>query len=251
MKLKLITEGGKMTPGPAVAQQRCPLGINLGKVIADINAATKSFVGVKVPVELDVDTKTKTFTVKVFSPPTAELIKKELGLEAGSGKPNTVKVGNIAVETLIGIAKTKQDDLLARNLKGSLSLMVGSCGSLGVLVDNKESKDIQKDIASGIYDKTIAAEKTVPSEDKKKELATFFKEVVAAQERAKKVAEEAAKLAEEAAAAAAAAAGTVAPVAGAAAAGATPVAGAAAAPADTKAAAPAAKDEKKKDDKKK
>ena len=66
MKVKLIVDGGKMAPGPAVSQQLGPMGINLGKVISDVNEATKGFVGMKVPVELDVDTKTKNFAVDTF-----------------------------------------------------------------------------------------------------------------------------------------------------------------------------------------
>ena len=58
-KIKLIVDGGAMKPGPAVAQQLGPMGINLGKVISDVNAATAGFKGVKVPVELDVNPKTK------------------------------------------------------------------------------------------------------------------------------------------------------------------------------------------------
>jgi len=77
MKVKLIVDGGSMQPGPAVAQQLGPMGINLGKVIADVNAATSGFKGTKVPVEIDVDPKTKTFTIKVSSPPVSELIKKQ------------------------------------------------------------------------------------------------------------------------------------------------------------------------------
>jgi large subunit ribosomal protein L11 len=78
MKVKLIVDGGNMKPGPSVAQQLGPMGINLGKVISSVNEATAGFKGTKVPVEIDVNTKTKDFAIKVFSPPVAELIKKEL-----------------------------------------------------------------------------------------------------------------------------------------------------------------------------
>src|SRR3989344_1928770 len=101
MIIKLIVEGGSMQAGPAVAQQIGPLGINMGKVIADVNTATSGFKGTKVPVEIDVDSKTKSYKIKVFSPPVAELIKKELGLEKGSGLAGTVKVGNLALERII------------------------------------------------------------------------------------------------------------------------------------------------------
>lgn len=224
MKVKLIVDGGAMAPGPAVAQQLGPMGINLGKVISDVNSATSGFKGVKVPVEIDVNPKTKTYEIKVFSPPTAELIKKELGLEKGSGEALKTKVGNIALERIISIAQTKMSGLLAKDLKSAVKLIVGSCVSLGVLVDNKEAKEIEKDIDSGKYDKEISQSITEVSAEKKEMLETHFANVKAAQEKAKKAAEEAAAAAEAAKVAAAAAAGVPA-------AGAAPAEGAAAAPA--------------------
>lgn len=203
--IKLIVEGGAMKPGPAVAQQLGPLGINLGKVISDVNTATAGFKGVKVPVEINADAKTKNFTIKVFSPPVAELIKKELGLEKGSGAPHETKVGNLAIEEIISIAKTKLPNMLARDLKAAVKLVVGSCVSLGVLVEDKPAKEVEKDIAAGLYDKEIKSEKTDVSAEKKQRLNQTFASVKSQQE-AKAKAAEAAKLAEEAAKAAAAAA---------------------------------------------
>lgn len=244
MKVKLIVDGGAMQPGPAVAQQLGPMGINLGKVIADVNKATIGFKGVKVPVEIDVDAKTKVYDIKVFSPPVAELIKKELGLEKGSGEALKTKVGNIALERIISIAQTKMSGLLAKDLKKAVKLVVGTCVSMGIMVDNKEAKEIEADIDAGKYDKEISQEITEVSKEKKASLDKFFADKKSAQERAKKAAEEAAAAAEAAKAAAAAAAGTPAP-------GAAPAAGAAAAtPAAAGAKAPAAKAEEKKPAKK-
>jgi large subunit ribosomal protein L11 len=217
MKVKLIVDGGEMKPGPAVAQQLGPLGINLGKLISDVNEATKGFKGMKVPAEVDVNAKTKSYDIKVFSPSVAELIKKELALEKGSGKAKEEKVGNIALERIISIAKTKMNDLLAKDLKAAVRMIVGSCVSLGILVDSKEAKDVENDILEGKYDNEIKNEITEASAEKKKSLELHFASVKETQEKAKKVAEEAAKAAEEAAAAAAVAAGAVpgaAPVAG-------------------------------------
>ncbi len=222
MKVKLIVDGGSMKPGPAVAQQLGPMGINLGKVIEDVNKATSGFKGVKVPVELDVDPKTKTYKIEIFSPPVAEMIKKELGLEKGSGEAGKNLVGNIAFETVLSIAKTKMPNLLARDLKAGIRLVVGTCTSMGVLIDNKSPVEIGRDVEKGVYDKEIKAEKTAPSDEKKKELQTFFSRLKDEQERKKKAAEEAAKAAEAAAAAATAATPGAAPAAGAA--GATPAA---------------------------
>src|SRR3972149_1540809 len=121
----------------------------------------------KVPVELDVDAKTKAYKIKVFSPPMAELIKKEISAEKGSGEPGKFKVGNISFESLVGIAKTKMPNLLAKDLRSGIKLAVGSCVSLGVLIDSKEAKLVEKDIDSGVYDKEIKNEITAASPEKK------------------------------------------------------------------------------------
>ena len=230
--IKLIVEGGAMKPGSAIAQQLGPLGINIGKVIADVNTATSGFVGVKVPIEIDANAKTKNFSIRVFSPPVAELLKKEIKAEKGSGTPHENKIGNLAIEQVISIAQTKLPNMLAKNLKAAVKLVVGSCVSLGILVEDKPAKEIEKDIDGGLFDKEIKSGKIIVSEEKKAHLIQVFTEIKSQQE-AKAKAAEAAKAAEEAAKLVAAAAGPVAaaaPVAGtapaAAGAAATPAAGA-------------------------
>jgi|SRR3989344_5181432 len=198
MKIKLIVEGGKMQPGPAVSQQLGPAGVNLGKVISSVNDSTKGFSGMKVPVEIEVNKKTKEFTIVVFSPPVAELIKKEINAEQGSGKPNQIKIGNLSIESLIKIAKTKENDLLSNNLKSALKTVVGTCVSLGVLIDNKDAKEIEIDISEGKYDKEISSIKTEASDQKKSELASHFSIVKAKQDKDQKALEEAKAAAEAA-----------------------------------------------------
>jgi large subunit ribosomal protein L11 len=205
MIIKLLVEGGNMKPGPAISQKIGPLGINMGKVIQDINKSTESFKGLKVPVELDVDPKSKTFKVNVFSPPVSELIKKEIGIELGSGDSKKTKVGNLSIEQVISVAKTKFGNMLAKDLKAAVMSVVGSCVSLGVLIENKEAKDTSKDISAGNYNKEISQEKTKTDEKKLQELKSYFENIKRAQEDALKK-EEAAKAAAEAAEAAAAAA---------------------------------------------
>src|SRR3989344_3649125 len=182
MKVKLLIEGGNMTPGPAIAQQLGPMGINIGQVISKINQATAGFKGTKVPVELDIDAATKEFTINVSSPPVAELLKKELGLETASGDHKKVKVGNLAIEQIISIAKTKLPDNLENNLKAMVRSVVGTCVSLGVLVESKSPIEVSKEIAEGKYDKEINSEKTELSSEKKKELSSFFSKLKVAQD---------------------------------------------------------------------
>ncbi len=201
--IKLLVDGGAMKPGPAIAQQLGPMGINIGKVIADVNTATAAFKGMQVPVNLDVDAKTKTFTIKVLSPSVAALLKKELGVELGSGERKKAQVGNLAMEQLISIAKQKHSSMLAKEFLSALKSVIGSAMAMGALIENKDPKEVLQEIADGKYNKEIKAQKSEASPEKLKELKAFFTEVQSKQQAAKK-AEEEAKAAEEAAKAAAA-----------------------------------------------
>jgi large subunit ribosomal protein L11 len=188
--IKLLVEGGKMSPGPAVAQQLGPMGINMGKVISDVNAATEEFKGVTVPVHLDVDPKTKTFTIKVLSPPTSELIKKELNLEKASGERLKQKVGNMAIEQVIAVAKTKHANMLSNEFISTVKSVLGTCQALGVLVESKEIAEIMKELSNGKYLEEINAKKTDVNPEKRKSLDAFFKEIESKQAAVKKAEEE-------------------------------------------------------------
>ncbi len=205
MQIKLLTEGGNLTPNPGLSQKLGPIGLNMGQIIQKVNDATKDFKGLKVPVEIDINTSTKTFTVRIFSPPVSELLKRELGIEKGSGMQKKTTVANASIEQIISVAKTKLPDLLARDLKAAVKMVVGTCVSLGVIIENKHPIEIEREIESGKFDKEIKKEETQTSPEKRKKLDAFFSEVKAKQEAALKQ-EQAAK--EAAAAAAAAIAGT-------------------------------------------
>lgn len=198
MQIKLLVEGGEMKPGPVLSQKLGPVGIPLNQVIQKVNDATKDFKGIKVPVELEVNPTTKTFEVQVFSPPTSELLKKELGLEKGSGEQKKIKVANASIEQIISIAKTKSPNLLSKNLKAAVKMVLGSCVSLGILVENKHPKEIEVEINQGKYDSEITQEKTETSEEKRKILDEYFTKIKTEQERILKLEEEAAKVAEAA-----------------------------------------------------
>jgi len=197
MKIRLLVDGGDMKPGPAVGQQLGPLGINIGDVISKVNGSTKGFKGMKVPVELDIDSGTKTFDIKVSSPPVSELLKKELGLEKGSGEPNKTRIGNLAIEQIIKIAKTKAPNMMVSDFKAAVKSVIGSCVSLGMFIENKDPKEVEEEIDRGNYDKEIEEQATEISPEKKEKLTRFFEKVQQRQE--KVAAEEAAREAEEAA----------------------------------------------------
>ena len=182
MQIKLLVEGGKLSPGPSLSQKLGPIGLNINQVIQKVNEATNEFKGLKVPVELDINTSTKEFDVKVFSPPVSELLKKELGIEKGSGAHKKMQVANASIEQIISVAKTKLPDLLSKNLKLALKTVVGTCVSLGILIENKSAVEIEKEIDEGKYDKEIQEEKTETSQEKKDKLDEFFSKLKAEQE---------------------------------------------------------------------
>jgi large subunit ribosomal protein L11 len=202
MIIKLLVDGGSMKPGPALSQKLGPAGIPINNVIQKVNDATKSFEGIQVPVELDINPSTKAFEVKVFSPPVSGLLKKELKIEKGSGLQNKFKMGNASIEQIISLAKTKSQNLLCKDLKSSVKTIVGTCVSLGILIENKPAAEVEKEIADGKYDKEINSGKTETPAAKKKELEEYFAKVKKEQDKlikqeqvAKETAEAAAKAA--------------------------------------------------------
>ncbi len=197
MQIKLLVEGGSMKPGPTLSQKLGPVGININQVIQKVNEATKKFEGLKIPVELDVDVSTKDFDIKVFSPPVSELLKKELGIEKGSGIQKKLYAGNASIEQIISVAKTKLPNMLSKNLKSAVKTVAGSCVSLGVLVENKPASEIELEIDNGKYDSEIKHEKTETSPEKVLKLKEYFQKIKSEQEKIIKQ-EEAVKLAAEA-----------------------------------------------------
>jgi large subunit ribosomal protein L11 len=150
-KVEVLVDGGKASAGPPLGPALGPLGLNIGKVIGEINEKTKAFAGMKVPVTITVDTKTKDFKVTVGTPPTSSLIIKELGLEKGPGDNATGGSVDMTIEQAIKVAKMKRGSLLAIELKGALSEVLGSAVSLHIKVDGKNPKDVQKLINEGHY----------------------------------------------------------------------------------------------------
>lgn len=177
MNIKLLVDGGSMKPGPALSQKLGPLGIPVNNVITKVNEATKSFEGIQVPVELNVDPSTREFEIKVFSPPVSGLLKKELGIEKGSGAQKKVKIANASIEQIISIAKTKFPNLLCKDFKSAVKTIVGTCVSLGILIENKPASEVENEIDEGKYDKEINHMKTETPAEKRKELDEYFAKI--------------------------------------------------------------------------
>jgi len=183
MNVKLLVDGGAMKPGPALSQKLGPAGIPINNVISQINEATASFKGMQVPVELEIDLETKTFEIQVFSPPISGLLKKEAGVEKGSGLQSQVKAANLSIEQIISVAKAKMANLLCNDLKAAVKITLGSCVSLGFLVESMPAVEVDKLVEEGKYDKEIEEELTETSEEKRKELDLYFTELKVEQDK--------------------------------------------------------------------
>lgn len=150
-----LVTGGEASAGPPLGPALGPMGVNVLQVVNTINDKTKDFSGMKVPVKVKVDPDTKKFTVEVGVPPTAALINKEAGVNKGSGTAGTTFAGNIGIEGAIKIAKMKLDSSYAKDVKGAVKEVIGTCVSLGMQVDNKPAKEIYADIQAGKYDEAL------------------------------------------------------------------------------------------------
>ena len=172
-----LVEGGKASAAPPLGPALGPLKVNIGQVITEINKKTAAFAGMKVPIKVTVDTESKAFEIFVGTPPASGLISKELNIKMGSGIPHKLKVGNLAMEDVIKIAKMKQDSLSAGSLKAAVKTIIGSCNAMRVLVEGKNAREINPDIDKGMYDKLIQSEKTDVPAQKKAQLAEQLAEV--------------------------------------------------------------------------
>jgi len=168
--VEALIEGGKATAAPPLGPALGPLGVNIGQIIADINKKTAGFKGMQVPVKIVVDEDTKEYKISVGTPPCSSLIIKEAGIEKGSSNPKTDKVADLKIEQIIKIAKMKEDSLLGKTLKEKIKEIVGTCRSMGILVEGKPSVDAIKEINEGKFDKEIKEEKTEISAEELKEL---------------------------------------------------------------------------------
>ncbi len=156
--IEVLVPGGKASPGPPIGPALGPLGINIKAVVDDINAKTASYNGMQVPVKVIVDDK-KNVTLEIGIPPASALILIEAGLEKGSsgeaglekGSSSERTVGNISIAQAIKIAKMKRQSSLSYELKNTVKEILGTCLSMGVTVDEKPARDVQKAIDAGEY----------------------------------------------------------------------------------------------------
>ncbi len=145
-------KGGEATPAPPLGPSLTQLGLDVNKVISEINELTKDYKGMEVTVNVHVNTETKEYRIEVKSPPTSALLLKLAGAEKPSGDPAHSKVGDITFENVVKVALMKKDSLTAKTLKKAVKTVLSTAATIGLTVEGKEPKEVVKEVEEGRYD---------------------------------------------------------------------------------------------------
>ncbi len=132
-QLKLQIPAAKATPAPPIGPALGQAGIPIGEFVKKFNDATAQMAGDIIPTVITVyEDRSYDFVLK--TPPAANLVKKAVGIESGSGTPNSKKAGKITKAQVREIAEKKMPDLNAKDIEGAIKMIEGTCRSLGVEV---------------------------------------------------------------------------------------------------------------------
>ena len=149
--IEVLVPGGQANPGPPLGPELGPTPVNVQDVVNQINDETAAFDGMEVPVSVEYDDD-GSFSISVGVPPTAALIKDEVGFETGSGEPQKDFVADMTVEQVKKVAEQKSSDLLSYDLKSAAKEVVGTCTSLGVTIEGNDPREFKKRLDDGEYD---------------------------------------------------------------------------------------------------
>ncbi len=133
--IKLQVKAQEANPSPPVGPALGQHGVNIMEFCKAFNAQTQSVEkGLPIPVVITVYND-RSFTFVMKTPPASILLKKAAGIQSGSGRPNTEKVGTVTRAQLEEIAKTKEPDLTAADLDAAVRTIAGSARSMGLNVE--------------------------------------------------------------------------------------------------------------------
>ena len=131
--VKLQIPAGQANPAPPVGTALGPQGINIMAFVKEFNARTQKEMGTILPVEVTIYSD-KSFTFITKTPPAAILLKKEAGIEKGSGQPNRNKVGSVTRAQIRKIAEIKLPDLNCDSIESAEAMVAGAARSMGLEV---------------------------------------------------------------------------------------------------------------------
>jgi len=134
IKLKLVIAAGQASAGPPIGPTLSPYGINVPDFCNQFNDKTRENQGILTPVVLTIY-KDRTFSFELKTPPTSELIRRELGIKKGSSKPNLEKVGKLTREQLEKIAEIKMPDLNTTDMNQAVKIIAGTARQMGIEIE--------------------------------------------------------------------------------------------------------------------
>ena len=132
--IKLQVQAAKANPAPPIGPALGQHGVNIPGFCKEFNERTKNQVGLVIPVVITVYSD-RSFTFITKTPPVPVLIKKALGIDTASARPNRDKVGKLTKEQVREIATTKRPDLNAASIEAAMSMVAGTARSMGVTVE--------------------------------------------------------------------------------------------------------------------
>ncbi|NMC51419.1 50S ribosomal protein L11 [Candidatus Kuenenbacteria bacterium] len=132
--VKLQIKGGQANPAPPVGPALGQHGVAIQEFCTKFNEETKSKMGEVVPVEITIY-EDRSFNFVLKTPPAAELLKKAAGIQKGSGKPLTDKVGKVTKKQIREIAEIKMPDLNAHDVEAAMKIIEGTARQMGITVE--------------------------------------------------------------------------------------------------------------------
>ncbi|OGZ75874.1 MAG: 50S ribosomal protein L11 [Candidatus Staskawiczbacteria bacterium RIFCSPLOWO2_12_FULL_37_15] len=129
--VKIQIPAGKATPAPPIGPALAQHGLNIAEFCQKFNATTQQMAGYTIPAEVTIY-KDRSYVFKLKTPLAAELIKKAIGIEKGSGTPNKTKVGKITKAQLKEIAEKKMPDLNTKDIEQAIKIIAGTAKNMGI-----------------------------------------------------------------------------------------------------------------------
>ncbi len=148
--------GGQAKPEPPISDLASKYGLDVNKLVEEINRLTERYKEFEVQVKIIIDEETKEYELEIKPPTTTELLLHAVGAKEPSGDPMHQKIGDLPFEKIVEIAIMKKPGLNAKTLKAAVKSIIGSARSIGITIDGKDGKQVTREVEDGVYDAVLA-----------------------------------------------------------------------------------------------